>query len=227
MFAVDWETILSNFIAVPTLFDQALRSIMAALAQRLDLAEAKRIPVSSVRLNVVDDGGRYDKASVCTHGTEGMLAELMVGDSLPTGQSIPIPPSPIRRTRLSTPTATDAAHQLPLQEIRNIWNALAITGRLPLRYRRVATQALKGIIRRSVCTRMACRGEIAPTCAWSAGVTPFTENGAISSIPDSRPKWLAAMFACSLIYIHSSENTDCSRKLTRRDCDKKRARRLR
>jgi hypothetical protein len=113
MFAVDWEPIFPDFIAVTTPLDQAFCCIVTWLAQRLQLAESERIPVSLVRFNVVDDASRHDQTSCCTESTEGVLTELVVGNSLPTLQCVPPPPATVRRTWLSMPTAAKTAHHRP------------------------------------------------------------------------------------------------------------------
>ena len=68
---VDRKPIQANFGRVAALLDLTFGSVVALLAQRLQFAEPKRVPISTVRLDMIDDG-RWDDESmvVQTHRAE-------------------------------------------------------------------------------------------------------------------------------------------------------------
>jgi hypothetical protein len=106
MFGVDRPAIDSD----GGIIAQFLGSIVTWLTEGLKRREPEAIPVAIMVLDVVDHSSRYGKALACTQCAERMLAELVVGDRPPALQSIPPTPSPVRRTGLSTPTATYTTH---------------------------------------------------------------------------------------------------------------------
>src|SRR5215831_12430723 len=71
---IDWPTVLVDLVRAPIEVEQLLAAIVARLAERLQCAEAKRIPVPTVRLDVVGDGRWRGDASCEAHGAQRVVA---------------------------------------------------------------------------------------------------------------------------------------------------------
>ena len=73
MVHIDRKPINTDLCAVATLLDLTLGAVMTLLAQRLQLAESKRIPAPMMWLDVVDDRRRHNESMVVqTHRAQRM-----------------------------------------------------------------------------------------------------------------------------------------------------------
>ena len=80
---------------------------MASRAQGLESAEAKRIPVASMRLDVVGDGRGRDDAAALAHDAERVLLELQGAAAAPDVELVPLAPWSTRVGRWNYRSATD------------------------------------------------------------------------------------------------------------------------
>jgi hypothetical protein len=74
MIRVYRPAVVADLDAVAAGFDEAFLSIVAACAQRLQLAEHKLVPVAAVGLDVIDHGCPGNRAAFRAEFTKRMLA---------------------------------------------------------------------------------------------------------------------------------------------------------
>jgi hypothetical protein len=91
MLWISRPAILTDVRAKAALFGVLLAGLVAVLAQRLQLAEPERIPVTTMGLDVVGDESWDDEALLQTMRAQRMGAKLGMGAMLPTTQAVPVP----------------------------------------------------------------------------------------------------------------------------------------
>lgn len=92
MHRVDWPAIGPDGRIVSTLGDQALAARMAIGAQRLQITQPKRIPITTMLIDVVSDGGRGHHPHCQAHPTQRLGSELVATDLAPAFELIPRAP---------------------------------------------------------------------------------------------------------------------------------------
>jgi hypothetical protein len=93
MTRVDRPTIFVDEIGSITVdVEPALGAAVTRRAQGLESPEAKRIPVASMRLDVVGDRRQRDDAAALAHGAERVLLELQGATSAPDVELVPLAP---------------------------------------------------------------------------------------------------------------------------------------
>jgi len=80
---IDWPTVLVYVLRAAIEVEQPLAAIVARLAQRLQCAEPKRIPVATMRLDVVGNGRRRGDATCEAHGAQSEVAKLQASSTAP------------------------------------------------------------------------------------------------------------------------------------------------
>src|SRR4051812_39512066 len=94
---------------VAAVLDRLLVLAMARRAQRLQLAQPERIPVATMRLDVVGDGGDRRDATRSAHAAERFAAELRLGTSTPAADVVPVAPRSLAIERVDAATSHSAA----------------------------------------------------------------------------------------------------------------------
>jgi hypothetical protein len=88
MSAIERPTIRTDIRQITVRLEPLLHSVMACLAQALQLAGAERGQVTSVGLNVVDSIGQRHLAHGATQSTERLSVELHETTSLPPSRAV-------------------------------------------------------------------------------------------------------------------------------------------
>jgi len=78
-------------------FDHPLFAVVAGMAERLNGAESKLVPITFVRLDVVDDGGHRVFAAGKARSAKGLGLQLKPFALLPHSQIVPGIPSGMAR----------------------------------------------------------------------------------------------------------------------------------
>jgi hypothetical protein len=83
--------ILADGDARLALLGHALVAVVAVLAQALQLAGQESVPITAMRLDVVDDGCRPDQTALQAHGAERRNPELVPAQATPALELVPGP----------------------------------------------------------------------------------------------------------------------------------------
>jgi hypothetical protein len=77
MARIERPAIRTDCRIIAALLNEPLRTVVARLAQRLELAEPEPIDVSAMRLDVIDDGGGAHNTALEAERAQRLDAQLM------------------------------------------------------------------------------------------------------------------------------------------------------
>ena len=90
MLGVDGPTVCANVRAKAAMFSVLLAALMTWPAQGLQLTKPERIPVTTMRLDVVGDHRSLDQTLLQTVLAQRVLTHLATGACLPTAETVPV-----------------------------------------------------------------------------------------------------------------------------------------
>lgn len=92
MMGIEWPTILTNFRAVASYFDDLFLAVVTRLAQALQFAGDEFRPIASVFFDVIDDRSGHHVTATGADRAQRMLAKLKRAKPLPARRIVPAVP---------------------------------------------------------------------------------------------------------------------------------------
>jgi hypothetical protein len=99
MTGIDRPTIVADLVVITAYLFEALATVVAGIAERLQLAIEEAVPIAVMRLDVISDRCRNSKTVCCAHSAKWFDHALSARDPSPSFKLIPVTMTTIGHVR--------------------------------------------------------------------------------------------------------------------------------